>query len=221
MAEEKGASAAKPGSRRRWAATRYRVVLSVGSLFAVLVAAMLVAAVLVLAFKADGGHLGDRGVPYASAVAAAALDAKGAANDQRGFLLTGDPTFIQEADHRIGQARAAFAVATKAAVDPAQRQAVRDAHAGFERWVRTVRGEFATFQAGDRRTAIAASLGSDRSLRKTYERSLATAQALGAGPTRATGSAMAASSRWTLVLLAFLLVVLVVGVGIAFRDDLA
>jgi len=221
MAEEKGASAAKPRIRRRWAPARYQVVLSVASLLALLVASMLVAIVLVLALRADGRDLDDRGVPYASAVAAAALNAKGVANDQRGFLLTGDPTFIREADHRVSAARAAFAVATRAAIDPAQRQAVHDAHSGFERWLRTMRGEFATFQAGDRRNAIAASLGSDRSLRKTYEQSLATAQALGARPAPATGSTVVPSSRLMWILVAFLLVALVAGVWVVFRNDLS
>jgi hypothetical protein len=39
-----------------------------------------------------------------------------------------------------------------------------------------MRGEAVTFQAGDRRGAIAASLGPDRALRKSYERSLANAR---------------------------------------------
>jgi hypothetical protein len=59
-------------------------------------------------------------------------------------------------------------------------EAVNEAREGFERWVLAVRGEFATFQAGDHQGAIAASLGPDRALRKAYEASLASAQALGA-----------------------------------------
>jgi methyl-accepting chemotaxis protein len=109
---------------------------------------MLVAIVLVVALKADERHGDDRGVPYASAVATASLNAKGVVNDQRGYLLTGDPTFIHEADGRISTARAAFGAAIDAAADPAQRRAVDDARSGFERWVQTMRGEVATFQAG-------------------------------------------------------------------------
>jgi CHASE3 domain sensor protein len=68
---------------------------------------MLVAIVFVVGLKADETHLNDRDVSYASAVAAAALNAKGIANHERGFLLTGDPRVIDEADHRMRGARAA------------------------------------------------------------------------------------------------------------------
>lgn len=155
-------------------------------------------------------------MPYASAVAVAALNAKGIANDQRGYLLTGDAWFIHEADRRISDARAAFAAAATAAVDPAQRQAVNDAHAGFERWVQAMRGEFATSQAGDHRSAIAASLGADRALRKAYEQSLARAQTLGANSIQsATSTIAAASSRSVWILVAWLLVALVIGAAVA------
>jgi methyl-accepting chemotaxis protein len=134
--------------------TRAQALLSLGP----------VAILVVVALKADEQHLNDRDVPYASA---AAVNAKDIANDQRGFLLTGDPTFIHEADRRASDARAAFAVAATAAVDPAQRQAVSDARSGLERWVQAMRGEVAIFRAGDRRGAVAAPLGPDRALRKS------------------------------------------------------
>jgi methyl-accepting chemotaxis protein len=184
---------------------------------------MLIAAVaLVLAFNVDERQLSDRDVQYANAVAAAALNAKGVANDQRGFLLSGDPMFIHEADRRISDARAAFAAAIGAAAGPTQRQAVNDARSGFERWVQTMQGEVTTFQAGDRHSAIAASLGPDRTLRKTYEQSLANAQALDAHSIgSATSSSAAASSPWTWILVAGIMAALVIGVGIAFRNDLS
>jgi methyl-accepting chemotaxis protein len=195
----------------------FQVLLGVGGLLTLLVVSMLVAIVVVAGLKADERHLNDRGVPDASAVAAAALNAKGIANDQRGFLLTGDPEFVRDADHRIGDARAAFAVAASAAVDPAQRQAVSEARAGFERWVQAMRSEVATFQAGDHRGAIAASVGPDRALRKTYEQSLANAQTLGAHSIQsATSSVAAASSRSVWILVTCLLVALVIGVGVAY-----
>jgi CHASE3 domain sensor protein len=229
VADEKRTSPARPRTPRRLS-LRYQVVLGVGSLLALLVTAMLVAIALVVAVKTDERHGDDRelpyasavatAVPYASAVATAALNAKGVANDQRGFLLTGDPAFIHEADRRIS-ARAAFTAAIDAAADPAQRRAVNDARSGFERWVQTMHCEFATFQAGDRHSAIATSLGPDRALRKTYEQSLANAQALSAHSTESTtSSAAATSSRWAWILVACLLAALVIGVGVAFRNDL-
>ncbi len=193
MAEDNATSQARPRRRRRLP-MGFQVLLGVGGLLALLAASMLVAIFLVVGLKHNETHLNDRDVPYASAVATAALNAKGIANDQRGFLLGGDPKFIDEADRRISAARAAF-----------------------ERWVQAVHGEFVTFPAGDHHGAVTASLGSDRALRKTYEQSLARAQALGASSIQsARSSVAAASSRSVTILVACLLVALTIGVGVAF-----
>jgi methyl-accepting chemotaxis protein len=216
VAEDNATSQARPRRRRRLP-MGFQVLLGVGGLLALLAASMLVAIFLVVGLKHNETYLDDRDVPYAGAVATAALNAKGIANDQRGFLLSGDPKFIDEADRRISAARAAFAAAANAAADPRQRQAVNQAHAGFQRWVQAVHGEFAAFQTGDRQGAITASLGPDRALRKTYEQSLARAQALGASSIRsARSSVAAASSRSVMILVACLLVGLTIGVGVAF-----
>ena len=216
MAEDNAISPARPRRRLRLP-MGFQVLLGVGGLLALLAASMLVAIFLVVGLKHDETRLDDRDVPYASAAATAALNAKGIANDQRGFLLTGDPKFIDEADRRISDARAAFAAAANEAADPTQLVAVNQAHAGFERWVQAVHGEFAAFQSGDRRGAITASLGPDRALRKTYEQSLARAQALAASSIQsARSSVAAASSRSVTILVACLLVALAIGVGVAF-----
>lgn len=210
-------SRALPRSTRPRLPMGLQVVLGVGSLLGLLVVSMLVAIVLVVGLKADETHLNDRDVSYTSAVAAASLNAKGIANDERGFLLAGDPRFIGEAGHRMRGARAAFAAAVSAADGAAQRQAVNQARAAFERWVQAVHGEFVTFQAGDHHGAVTASLGPDRALRKTYEQSLARAQALGASSIQsARSSVAAASSRSVTILVACLLVALTIGVGVAF-----
>jgi methyl-accepting chemotaxis protein len=216
VAEDNATSQAGP-SRRRHLPMGFQVLLGVGGLLVLLAASMLVAIFLVVSLKHNETHLNDRDVPYASAVATAALNAKGIANDQRGFLLTGDPKFIDEADRRISNARAAFAAAANAAADPTQRQAINQAHSGFARWVQAVHSEFAAFQSGDHQGAITASLGPDRALRKTYEQSLARAQALGASSIQsARNSVAAASSRSVTILVACLLVALTIGVGVAF-----
>ena len=195
----------------------YQVLLGVGSLLALLAVSILVAILLVVGVKHDETHLNDRDVPYASAVATAALTAKGIANDQRGFLLTGDPTFTDEADRRITAARSAFAAAASTAADAGQRQALNEARAGFERWVRAVHSEIATFTAGDARGAVTMSLGPDRELRKSYEASLARAQTLGANSIQsAQNSVAAASSRSVRILLTYLLIAMTIGVGIAY-----
>jgi methyl-accepting chemotaxis protein len=76
-------------------------------------------------------------VPYGSAINEAALNAKAEANDQRGFLLSGDLGYFEEANRRIDAAGAVFKRAL-ALADPAQRKAVSAALNGFERWIDVV-----------------------------------------------------------------------------------
>jgi pyridoxine 5'-phosphate synthase PdxJ len=59
----------------------FQMWLGVGSLLALLLASMLVAIVVVVDLKADERHLNDRDVPYASAIAAAALNANDLVRD--------------------------------------------------------------------------------------------------------------------------------------------
>src|SRR6476660_4864279 len=98
----------------------------------------------------DQARIADRELSYGEAVDAAALQAKGVANDERGFLLSGDAKFLVEAERRIDSARIAFGTAR----------------------------EVAGYKSGNRRVAIDASLGQSRTLRKAYEGSLTEAQEL-------------------------------------------
>src|SRR3954469_16938222 len=66
-----------------------QVVLGVGSLLGLLVIAGTAAVVLLVGLHRDQRQLDSRDVPYAGYVARAALAAKGIANDERGFLLSG------------------------------------------------------------------------------------------------------------------------------------
>jgi len=170
---------------------------------------------LVAGLAGDQDRVDNQTVPYASWVAAAALDAKGVANDQRGFLLTGDPSFIDEADRRIASARTAFNAAAATAADADQAAAVSAAAAGFERWVVTVRAEFVSYQAGDHGGAVASSLGDDRTMRKAYEQALTRAQQLGdQAVARARQSATRSSAATVTVLTVVLVVAVVVGIAI-------
>jgi len=210
--------ARQPGPRaRRRVPLGRQVTLALSGLLVLFTVAMLVAIFLLAGLRNGETRLNDRDIPYASAVADAALNAKGIANDQRGFLLTGDATFIDEAGRRIGAARTSFAAAARAASNDSQRQALSAAQAGFERWIQAVHEEFATFQNGDHEQAIAASAGPDRELRKTYEQALADAQALADSSIHSASSAVAAAylrSEW--ILAAGLLFVLAIGGAIAY-----
>jgi methyl-accepting chemotaxis protein len=195
----------------------FQVWLGVGGLLALMAGSLLVAVLLTVGLKHHESHLNDRVVPYARAVASAALNAKGVANDERGFLMTGDQKFIDEAETRVREARAWFAASAATASGGAQRRAATEASTGFERWVTVVRGEFAVSQSAGRRGSITSAFGPDRALRKRYEAALARAQALGDGAIRsADDSVEAASSRSITILLVCLLGGLIIGVGIAY-----
>jgi len=71
-----------------------------------------------IGLRHDETAFNDRAVPYADSVAAAALTAKGIANDERGFLMTGNGRFIEEADRRVQRARASFAASAAAGARP-------------------------------------------------------------------------------------------------------
>jgi methyl-accepting chemotaxis protein len=167
--------------------------------------------------KGDEARLNGQDVPFVSAVAEAALNAQSAANDQRGFLLTGEGGFITEADTRIGLARVAFDAAAAAAMSTDQRHAVDEARASFERWVRVVQQEIATFRAGNHSGPVQASLGPDRQLRKSYEQWLTTAQALGSRSIQSSDSSVSAALPQSVrTLLGGLVITLAVGLGVGF-----
>ena len=96
----------------------FQVWLGVGGLLALVAGLVALAVFLIVGVRHHESHLNERAVPYARAVAAAALNAKGVANDERGFLMTGDQTFSDEADNRVRSTRAWFAASATAASVP-------------------------------------------------------------------------------------------------------
>lgn len=193
-----------------------QVAAGIGGLLCVVALSVLIAVLLVLGLRGDHAQLNDHSVPYTNAVAAAALNAKGIANDERGYLMSADRRFVVQLEARIPKARAAFAKAAVAADQPGERAAIFDASTGFERWIESLNRELAMFQEGNRRGAIQSALGPGRTLRKSYERSLARAQALGDSAIQSgRDSVDSASSRSVTILLACLLAALVLGIGFA------
>ena len=192
-----------------------QVLVGIGGLLALVAAAVVMAVLLIVGLRNDAAELAGSQVEYATAVETAALNAKGIANDERGFLMSGRAEFLRQIEDRTAAARAAFAAAALEAGDGPRRRAVDEASAGFERWIDALNAELVTFRAGDREAAVTASLGPTRALRKTYEASLARADALGhRGIESATSSVSATSSRSVAILLVYLLVALTAGVGV-------
>lgn len=191
----------------------FQVVAVIGVLFAVLAASIVVAVLSLVSLSEDQGELQDKNVPYAVAIATAALNAKGMANDERGYLISGNPEFLEELEQRLLNVRTAFAEAVISADGERQREAVRKAHAGFEEWVWALRSEFKTFQAGKREAATNASLGRGRALRKDYEASLAEAESVASTAILLRNNPFA-SRGWIVILLVSLLAVLAICVGL-------
>lgn len=206
----------RPFERRNRLPLRLQVVLGIGGLLSLIGACALIAVLLVLNLRNHQETLHDRSIPYANAIALAALNAKGIANDERGYLLTGDRNFTVLMADRIEIARSAFATAVLSAHGSAQHRAAVDARAGFERWIDTVNRHIARFRAGDREGATEAALGPGRAIRKRYEASLADAQVL-ADQAVDSGRASVAhkTSRSVTILIASLVVAIVIGVVLA------
>jgi methyl-accepting chemotaxis protein len=92
-------------------ASDVQVLIGVGSLLALLAVAVGLAVILIVSFEDDATGDARRHVLYATAINEAALSAKGIANDQRGFLLSGNPEYLGEIRARTTEARSAFALA--------------------------------------------------------------------------------------------------------------
>jgi methyl-accepting chemotaxis protein len=188
----------------------YQIVMAVGVIVALLAALVVVAVVSLLSLREDQVQLQDRNVPYAVAIATAALNAKGMANDERGYLISGNREFLNEFDQRLINTRTAFAEAVIAADGDKQHRAVTEAHAGFEDWVWAVQGAFKTFQNGERRDATRTALGPVRELRKEYEAKILDAQAVATTAIELRRNSFA-STGWLMILIEGLIGVVVLG----------
>jgi methyl-accepting chemotaxis protein len=201
---------------RQRLASDVQVLIGIGSLLVLLAVAVGLAVILIVAFEDDATNDAHRHVLYATATHEAALSAKGIANDQRGFLLSGNPEFLREIRTRTAQARSAFETAASYAVGESQQEAIGESRAGFEHWLRVLNGDIAEYRHGSREQAIEASLGSTRQLRKTYEQSLARAYDMGVRSIEsATNSLSSSASRSVTILVTYLAFALVLGVAVA------
>lgn len=191
-----------------------KVVAAVAILVGMVAVAVALAVVFIIALTSGASEV-ERQARYAAAVDAAALHAKGMANNERGFLIDGAQGYITQIEGRAELVRAAFATAAEAA-DDTQRSTVAEAREGFERWLETLGEEVAIYQAGDEEAAIELSLGPTRTLRWAYEGWLADAAALGLnGFQSATASVAGASTASLLVLIGYLVVAGAAAVAIA------
>jgi len=192
----------------------FQVLIGVGTLVVLLVASLVLAIVLIVALSHQDRKLSTHRVPYATALDEAALAAKGAANDSRGFLISGNPLYVEEFGRRVGEVREALTNASRHATTEPELTRASEARAQFDRWVGVAQREFRLFVADRRHAAVSASLGPDRDLRKRYEASLATAAQLARKDIRAAETSYAGASRRAVTLLLIFLLASI-GVGLA------
>jgi methyl-accepting chemotaxis protein len=143
--------------------------------------------------------------------------AKGAANDERGYLMTGDPTFIDEI-HAKRDAVVYPALADAAKIYPAssaETKAVNSIVAGYKKWATARDAELKQYST-DHKGAIDLALGSNRDLRKAYEATIDEAVAIAdAGVKSSDSSFTSTSASATWVLIVFLAFALLTGVAFA------
>ncbi|WP_433049982.1 methyl-accepting chemotaxis protein [Dactylosporangium sp. CS-033363] len=155
---------------RRWLGSRrvYTKILLVAAVAVAGTAATGILALVGITQLRDtrNGEVGDA-VPYVAALNQAALSAKAAANDERGYLLRGDTEFRDEALGRQSTVNAALQTArdNARAAEPA---AVEQIRAALDAWFGALKTEFAAYPT-DRDKAIADAFGANRDLRKVYE----------------------------------------------------
>jgi methyl-accepting chemotaxis protein len=184
--------------------------VAAGTLLALLVVGVLLAVFLMMRLGSDATELTRRQVQYSTALSNAAINAKGIANDERGYLLSGNVEFLVEIDSRTGLARESFDQAAEAA-DEAQSQRILRAYEAFEVWLVALEDEIAMFRAGDREEARALSLGRTRELRKAYESLLARASLTESGVEDATAAVEASASRSVAFMFVYLIGAIIIG----------
>ncbi|WP_433306759.1 methyl-accepting chemotaxis protein [Actinoplanes sp. CA-030573] len=108
-----------------------------------------------------------QGVPYITSLNTAALTAKAAANDERGFLIDGDTKFRDEALGRQKKVDDSLAAA-RALGNPAEQAAIDKIKSATDAWFAALDTEFTTYKTNPK-AAVDAAMNANRDLRKTYE----------------------------------------------------
>jgi methyl-accepting chemotaxis protein len=193
----------------------HQVLFGIAGFLALLIGVVVMAIALVINLNHRETRLNRGNTAFVSAVQSAAFEAKAIANDQRGFMLSGDEQFLKEAEGRVAKVRAALTGAGASSGSSSELTTVNAARDGFERWMVEFQSEVDVFKAGDHQAAISTSLSTGRDLRKHYESSLASAQTIGMNGVRSGDHSVTAAATLTVrLLIAGLLVALIIGVGI-------
>jgi methyl-accepting chemotaxis protein len=154
-------------------------------------------------------------VPYLTNLSDASLAAKSAANDERGFLLSGTAKFAEEAQGRRTVESGALDAARRYSSTTAERAAVDEINAHLDRFNQALDAEFQLYRT-DPGAAVALSNGANRDLRKAYEAAFTEAVTLAkVDVTASSATSNREASRAQNILLLLLGLVLLCGVIVA------
>ncbi|WP_308220265.1 methyl-accepting chemotaxis protein, partial [Kineococcus sp. TRM81007] len=165
----------RQGALRRWLADRRvgtRLLMATALVAVATLAVGLVALSVTADLRSQRQEEVGRAVPYVTGLQQAALAAKAAATDERGFFISGEQEFADESLGRQEDFSAAVEQARTAARTDAERAAVDAIEAQVDAWFDALRAEY-VLAATDRDAAVAASFGPNRDTRKAYEEALA------------------------------------------------
>ncbi|WP_432488826.1 methyl-accepting chemotaxis protein [Kineococcus sp. SYSU DK018] len=207
----------RQGALRRWLADRKvgtRLLMATALVAAAAVAVGLVALSVMADLRSQRQEELGRAVPYITGLQQAALTAKAAATDERGFFITGEEEFADESLGRRADFDAAVAQSRAAASSDEEREALTAIETQVHAWFDALAAEYA-LAATDREAAVAASFGPNRDARKAYE-GLLDAETERAGAALAGGHGFAATvHRGQQLVLALLVASLAVAVAAA------
>jgi CHASE3 domain sensor protein len=161
-----------------------QVVLAAAGLLVLVVASPVAAILVVTRLNHSEIVLNARDAAYGQAVSAIALTATTIGNAERSYLATGDPALIAQTDRQIDRAHALFSTASDAATNAAERTALGDGRASFERWVLAVRHDLSAYRAGQRQQAQIDAQGQTLALRDAFDESTIHAQRCARHPSR-------------------------------------
>ncbi|UUY06002.1 methyl-accepting chemotaxis protein [Svornostia abyssi] len=157
----------------------------------------------------------DRSVRFATHLSAAAVEAKATANDERGFLLTGDAEFRDGITERNATVVKELQAAAAAAPSREIRDDVGQIRERYVAWTEAIDAEF-DLAADNRAAAIDLALEKNRALRKGYEAIIEEATSDANREVAASFTALeddAARSRTTVIVMIALLVLASIAVG--------
>src|SRR5262249_22016978 len=146
----------------------------------------------------------DLHVPYLTGLSDAAMAATAAANDERGYLISGDSKFTAEAVERRALEKAGLDAAMTYAATDKQRAGVDKVRTLLDKFNTSLDAEFVLYRT-DRAAATTLAMGGNRDMRKTYEAAFADAMALAKMEVAAAEVASSARAGGTQRLLAGLL----------------